>query len=536
MTETQVFDYDDEGTDPFAFWSTTNLAEAIPGVPTPLSWTVWRPALEMSLRRSFATIGALEHARVADPTDQRERIIGIFAGRAAGRVNFLGEMGDRLPGTSGAAVAEQFLGRLPADFRSESTRRRLPVIAFRFPWAFAASARRVHAALAEATRQWSETRAVVSSLSLQEVRRRWREATVVFAHMLTAHGVVNFSRVQPAYDQVLRLAKTAQRPELAGKVLAGQGSHAELDMVEDLWAVSRGTQTTTEFLSRHGYHGPAEGELSSWVWREDAGPAHVLVEQYGFRSADDSPAEHSRRLAALASEAERSLIAAQPFWRRPLARLILAAAHRLVPLRGVGKAAFLLAFDVCRMLARRAGQLLALDGVIDEPDDIFYLTTEELLGVGERDRMQETVRTRRLERRRLEQLVIPGSWRGRPTVTAAQEPDRHGPVLLQGVGASPGIVEGPVRVVLEADFANFEPGEILVAPVTDPAWAPIMFLSSALVVDIGGLLSHAAVVARELGIPCVMGVGTATTRLRSGDRCRVDGTDGTVEVIERMST
>ena len=78
-----------------------------------------------------------------------------------------------------------------------------------------------------------------------------------------------------------------------------------------------------------------------------------------------------------------------------------------------------------------------------------------------------------------------------------------------------------------------EPGEILVAHTTDPSWASVLFLSAALVTDIGGLLSHAAVVARELGVPCVVGTKVGTSLLRTGDRCRVDGTSGQIEILER---
>jgi pyruvate,water dikinase len=85
----------------------------------------------------------------------------------------------------------------------------------------------------------------------------------------------------------------------------------------------------------------------------------------------------------------------------------------------------------------------------------------------------------------------------------------------------------------DSSFGDFVPGDILVAHTTDPSWASIMFLAKALVVDIGGLLSHAAVVGRELGIPCVMGTGTGTRALRTGDVCRVDGSAGTVHVLKR---
>jgi len=530
--------YDDEGLDPGAFWSTTNLAEALPGVQTPLSWSLWRPVLEGSLRRGFAAVGALERARVGDPADPAMRIFGLFSGRAAGRIDFLGEMGDRLPGTSGAAIAEQFLGRLPDDFHSRGTLRRLPVIMARFPITFATSARRVHAVHAEATRRWQRAVRGTPELSLHEVRREWVAARIWFADTFAAHAAVNFARVQPAYDAVLRLAASAGHPELAGQVLAGQGTHAELVMVEDLWELSRDRLSVAGFVARHGYHGPLEGELASRVWREDDGPVRLLAQRYRSRADTDSPAEHARRLAECTEDAARALVAAVPAVRRPPARAVLAAADRLIGLRGVGKAAFLQAFDSCRILARRAGTLLAADGVLDDREDVFYLLDSELLA--DRPPPPGIVADRRAERTRLEGLRLPSSWRGRPEIhaqrTHAAQPacgptGAPGSPALTGTGASPGVVEAPARVVLEVDFAEVEPGEVLVAPVTDPAWAPIMFVSSALVVDIGGLLSHAAVVARELGIPCVMGVGDGTTRIRTGDLLRVDGTAGTVEVL-----
>jgi pyruvate,water dikinase len=115
-----------------------------------------------------------------------------------------------------------------------------------------------------------------------------------------------------------------------------------------------------------------------------------------------------------------------------------------------------------------------------------------------------------------------------PPPVAGERPD-----VVEGVGVSAGVVEGLVRVVTDPSFDDVEPDEVLVAPTTDPSWASIMFVSSALVVDIGGPLSHAAVVARELGVPCVVNTRSGSRVLRTGDRVRVDGTTGRVEILER---
>ena len=104
---------------------------------------------------------------------------------------------------------------------------------------------------------------------------------------------------------------------------------------------------------------------------------------------------------------------------------------------------------------------------------------------------------------------------------------------LRGMAASPGIVEGPARVIFSADqISELQDGEILVAPLTAPSWAPIFGKIQATVTDTGGMMSHAAIVCREYGVPAVTGTGFATTNLSTGQRIRVDGTNGTVTVLD----
>lgn len=122
---------------------------------------------------------------------------------------------------------------------------------------------------------------------------------------------------------------------------------------------------------------------------------------------------------------------------------------------------------------------------------------------------------------------------GEPTDTST---GTGAPALIEGLGASTGVVEGAVRVVDDPSFLDVRPGEVLVAPTTDPSWCSIMYVSVALVVDLGGILSHTAVVARELDIPCVVNTRDASRRLRTGDLVRVDGRAGTVRVLERATS
>jgi pyruvate,water dikinase len=113
-----------------------------------------------------------------------------------------------------------------------------------------------------------------------------------------------------------------------------------------------------------------------------------------------------------------------------------------------------------------------------------------------------------------------------------QEGDENG---LRGSPVSPGVVEGPARVVFDPHTTRLQPGEILVCPGTDPAWTPLFLAAGGLVMEVGGMMTHGAVVAREYGIPAVVGVHQATTRLKTGQRLRVDGGSGVIEILSEQA-
>lgn len=517
---------------PGSHWSTTNTAEAMPGVLTPLGWSVWGPGGERATRQAFHLIGALTKQETAEPARAEDRFINIFYGRVAARVDFLARIGDVLPGTSGPAVATQLLGYVPPDLVSRPTRRRWPAVAARFPVTFARMPRSTIEARADTALWWNRELTRTPALSLEEARRQFAGARDRFEHNLMLQTATVVACVQPVYDQLSRLATATG---IDGAVLmSGQGAHDETAMVEDLWSVSRGRLDLAVFLERHGYHGPLEGEISSRVWREDPEPLRQLIDGYQAMDDDADPHRATATRAEQRRRIEAELLAALPRARQAQARLVLHLASKRLPLRGVGKAAFLFALDVARASARRVGTHLTDAGLLDHPDDVFQLTIPELLGAVSHP-PAEAIAERKECRQRYLTLNIPDAFQGQPEpVTSASGDAGALPVeAITGTGASPGVAEGRAVVVTDPACADFEPGDILVAHTTDPSWASIMFLAKALVVDIGGLLSHASVVARELGIPCVMGTGSGTRTLRTGDICRVDGSAGTVQILQR---
>lgn len=514
-----------------AYWSTSNFGEAMPGVMTPLGWTFWGPTAERATRGAFASMGALTRSEAAYPSNPLDRVCTVFHGRVAGRVDFLVGIGDRLPGTTGAAVAEQVVGAMPSELSSVHTRRRYPVIALRFPYSFATINSKVRRASIETDKWWAENIAATDSLSLEQATAQFVAANHRFDHNVAVQGIHVLCAVQPVYDQLTKLVNRTGLGDVT-EFMSGYGAHAESAIVTDMWAASRGQLPIEEVVRRHGYHGPHEGELSGRVWREDDGALRRLLEGYRAMPEDADPARGEQAKRVERQEREARLLASLPVTKRPGARLIMKLAANVIPVRGVGKSAFLQSLDMGRAAARRVGECLVLDGRLDDVEDIFFLTVDELVNPPERAR--DLVAKRRERRSHYQRQQIPSAWMGQPNATALDTTELDEATVVQGVGASPGIVEGPVRVVTEPDD-DVEPGEILVAPTTDPSWASIMFVSKALVVDIGGALSHAAIVARELGIPCVVNTKVGSRQLRTGDLVRVNGATGRVDVLRRHS-
>jgi pyruvate,water dikinase len=187
---------------------------------------------------------------------------------------------------------------------------------------------------------------------------------------------------------------------------------------------------------------------------------------------------------------------------------------------------------VLRRALLETGRRLAAAGVLREADDVLHLRLEELEALDVEPAAlapADAVRLRRLVRARSARRA---ELAGVPLIApSVLFPDRaaDGDALVTGTPTSGGRATGPVRIVRDAaDFGRLRSGDVLVCPYTNPAWTPLFQRAAAVVVDVGGVGSHAAIVAREYGIPAVMGTGTGTAVLVDGQRVTVDGDTGRV--------
>jgi phosphohistidine swiveling domain-containing protein len=300
------------------------------------------------------------------------------------------------------------------------------------------------------------------------------------------------------------------------------------------------------FLARYGMRGVGEIDLGRPRWREDPTPVIQAVRSYlGIEDPEQAPDAVFARGAASAAKAIERLCGELRAQRRGWARARLArwAARRVRALAGLRespKFAIVRVLGILRESLMAAGQELAVAGVIPAAGDIFFLRLDELYGLaagGENalaSDLRETIAVRReryaseMRRRQIPRLLLSD---GQAFYEGMASPEEAGEGVLVGSPVSPGVAEGPVRVILDPCGASLAPGEILVCRGTDPAWTPLFLAAGGLVSEVGGLMTHGAVVAREYGIPAVVGVTGATTRLVTGQRVRVDGTGGRVTVL-----
>lgn len=311
----------------------------------------------------------------------------------------------------------------------------------------------------------------------------------------------------------------------------------EMDL--DLWRLSRTLKAegagpspdhlgVQAFLRRYGHRAVREIDVGMPRWSED--PAHVLnvLRTYLSHSEGADPEAHFRQGEAEAEAAAAALVERVRREKGPVRasflRFLLSRTRATAGMREYPKFYAVRFIALHRRVLLGAGEELVAAGRLERPEDVFFLDIGDLTAPGDlraRVRANRAAYERELARRAVPRVV---TSRGETFYVA---PGTATGALL-GTPASPGVYEGRVRIIYDPRGAQLEPGEVLVAPGTDPAWTPLFFSAGALVMEIGGTMSHGSVVAREYGIPAVVGVTGATERLRTGQRVRVDGEAGQV--------
>jgi phosphohistidine swiveling domain-containing protein len=528
---------------PHVAWSRVNTAESIVGVQTPLSWSFWDQGGELGFRRAYCELGFLPRSALRIPTDVDEHFTAIFYGHAATNVSAFRAALDAMPFSATDDAEESFFSTRDDVERVSSPRRQRLAASWRLPLAALRLPRRLARIRVDSEVFWHESLAALPGEDVPAAVRRLETAIDRFSDEIAAQIVAStvatlfsgrlqnlIGRHPEAIGAGGAAGTTGERDDLELRLLGGFGDMEEIRVSSDLWRVAREGGDLELFLSRHGFRGPADGELSSHSWREISSPVESLLAPYRTLPEARSPIAAERRRMDDRAQAEQLLLARLSGSERWRARGLLSLASRYVPLRVIAKAAFQQTFDVARAAARQIGAAHARAKRIDDPEDIFFLMRDELCDPPAEAR--SLIASRRALRSRYQKLDLPLEFTGMPEPFALDDPET--PVStepLSGLGVSAGVAEGLARVVFDPSEGELLPGEILVCNTTDPSWSSYFLIAAGVVIDVGGPLSHGAIVARELGIPCVINTVDGTRRLRTGDALRIDGSSGHVEVL-----
>ncbi|HEY4422296.1 MAG TPA: PEP/pyruvate-binding domain-containing protein [Pseudonocardia sp.] len=344
-------------------------------------------------------------------------------------------------------------------------------------------------------------------------------------------------REHPGLAEYLR---TAASPEVAG-LLDGGGTPPGVETAT--WQDWRGRFRA--HLDRYG-HTVYNLDFRNAVPADDPAPLLDALRFYLGRFDSPStdapsgggpdPYERQRRAGARREEATAAVLARLDAPRRATFTRLLRWAQGIAPVREDALADIGLAWPQLRRMLRELGDRLVAAGTIDRADDVFWLHRDEVLGEAARrgEAVEERKALWRGQRRVTPPQLLPegSSWERWESFMPAKPGDQPGPVL-RGTGASAGQVTAPARVLGgPEDFSRMRPGDVLVASITTPAWTSLFAMASGVVTDVGGPLSHSSIVAREYGIPAVLGTGVATRRITDGARIRVDGDAGTVTLLD----
>ena len=558
-------------------WDNSNIAESYGGVTTPLTFSFARRIYE-SVYREFCRLMSVPPARIARADDVFPHMLGLIRGRVYYNLVSWYRVLALLPGFQiNRGFMEQMMGvreplpdeivqRIIAENRSGKLAdaidlirtccglvrrhfgidRQIAAFQLRLNTALAAPPRPLHRMRGDELcahyrdlerqllKQWdaplvNDFLAMIFYGLLRSLCTKWAgdpSGTLQNQLLLDCGDIISAEPPRRIQHMATLAARVPQLPEtLADPAIPTHRKLAALRANEDLSAAF------DSYLTDFGDRCLEELKLESPTVRDEPGSLLGSIGAMAMRgTTNDSPSPTPTPIPAMG--AIQGLVF----------RYVLRHARDRVRCRENLRFERTRLFGRVRAILRALGDRLHADGLLEKADDVFYLELGEVLAAwectGTAENLGPLAQLRRSEFARHSAAADPpdrfttrGPLHRHPTFEPTQPPEEPATASLQGTGACPGRVTGRVRVVLDPRGARLEPGEILVARQTDPGWVVLFPAASGLLVERGSLLSHSAIVSRELRLPCIVSLPGITTTLHTGDLVEMDGTTGTVRII-----
>jgi pyruvate,water dikinase len=548
-----------------------NVGEVFPDVVTPLNWTLLGGAVENSWREAWREFGI-----VADGDFDAERVIVCIAGGYCYlNMSYIRLLGVRTPGSSVKAIDKQFLGEASAPPYIERGGDKNFFCSLKLLWETEKTLGARRPKIIDDMRARS---------SVWVARYPGDDApddallAYIFAYpeqhhyLFGRHVLVTFKATVATGTIALLCALKVKDPGLMLDLLSGVEGVESAEPARIMWSLGRmivaspkltdlfdrGVDGTTwpalqampegkefvavfaDFLARYGYRGPNEWELASQPWRMRPEVPLRAIDRLRQPDENDAPGANYEAQVFNNRQAAR-------FARRKLGLLdrlkfnkALRAAKLWQASREASKSAVIRALDCTRRAVNELGRRVAERHGLADPRGLYMLRHSELTAyIADPEPFVPLIEERKRAYDALAERIPPflfegetpalETWTKRTLDEAAsgQKGD-----ILEGIGGSPGRVTGVARIVMDASNPDaLEPGDILVAPITDPSWTPLFLAAAGVIVDVGAVMSHSVIVSRDLGIPCAVSVTGATKIIPDGALIELDGDTGTVTIL-----
>ena len=563
----------------YQFWTRANVSEVLPAPPSPLGWDmVWEHTCIAGWRDvNIQRLGIQAH----ELDRERGESIGIFGGYAYLGAASMRVWAGRVPGMTPTAIDDAYFGGSPdvPPYVAEPWHQNERGTQMATEWlgwvTVGLDQSELQADMAESL-QVQRARPDFATLSDQALLGYALSLRPLIRRMFHQH--INQSGAASVGPGLLgQICAAIGQPLWAMRLMAALGGVDSAAPSYAMWNMSRAIRSSSAltalfdagtssvcgllssstdpdiaafgasfngFLREYGSRGPNEWDLAAPVWENQPTTALAAIDRMRMVADDKSPL-----IENAAREQERHGLEAQV--RAALAEspealggfeVGLASAATFIPGRERSKTSIIRVLHELRMATNEFGNRFTVRGVLEQASDIYLLFVDELteLVAGNSLDVGTLIPARLAHRTWLTSLEPPFILNGQPTPNTewpvrgarAIVPVAVGDVII-GVPGCPGTATGRARIILDpSDPFALEPGDILVAPATDPAWTPLFVPAAAVVVNIGAALSHAVIVSRELGIPCVPAAVDATLRIPDGAIITVDGDNATVTIIE----
>ena len=569
----------------FTLYTRANIGEVFPDPVVPLTMTLYfmddrgvgDGYAEWGFRDAHVRLGSFEYSEF--PDDQNV-FVGLTGGYAYLNGSIFRIFGERAPGLSAQAMDDMWFGAQPGippyvkmdgDDQPHLTEK----LGETFGWCMTVTDLPELDDDEARIAQLRADRPDIASMSNEALVARMRE--LMGAHMRQLFGRHIFFSLAGSLPvgAIQQFTAAVGEPGLALTLLAGLGDVASAQPSVAMWKLGRmiaaspglmqafdagldgllervqglGTDDATAFLAafdqfiyEYGSRGPNEWEMRSPNWETNPELALAAIDRMRLADASADPTAHNAGMAGqreAATAAVREKLAGQP---ELLAQFdgALRAGQLLLPARERCKTTVVRMINEARQCMYELGRRMVAAGHFDDVADFGFLRDDELDGfLADPAAYRDTIRSRAGLMPVFAALREPFVFDREPA-PVDQWPRRDaevGAVLtagetLTGFPGCPGKATGRARVVLDSfDPTGLEPGDVLVAPSTDPSWTPLFVPAAAVVVDVGAAMSHAVIVSRELGIPCVVSATDATRRIKDGDLVEVDGDTGVVRIL-----